>query len=146
MKPTDYEISVASWSIDADDLKTIRTSVFIEEQNVPVELEWDGLDPNCTHFIVRSDSKAIATARLKSDGQIGRMAVLKPYRNLGVGSRLLTEVLNYAKGAGFNSIYLHAQIQVIGFYQKFDFTTEGEEFMDAGIPHRAMVKKIYSKE
>lgn len=143
MKPTDYEISVASWSIDADDLKTIRTSVFIEEQNVPVELEWDGLDPNCTHFIVRSDSKAIATARLKSDGQIGRMAVLKPYRNLGVGSRLLTEVLNYAKGAGFNSIYLHAQIQVIGFYQKFDFTTEGEEFMDAGIPHRAMVKKIY---
>ena len=142
MKSADYDVEIADWETEASDLKTIRTVVFIEEQNVPVELEWDGLDAECTHFIVRSNSKAIATARLKPDGQIGRMAVLKPYRGLGVGTRLLTTVLTHATKTSLNRVYLHAQVQVVGFYQAFGFTTEGEEFMDAGIPHRAMVRKI----
>jgi len=142
MNPTDYDVEIADWETEASDLKAIRTSVFIEEQHVPVELEWDGLDTDCTHFVVRSNSKAIATARLKPDGQIGRMAVLKPYRGLGVGEKLLTTVLAHAEKTGLNRIYLHAQVQVVGFYRAFGFTTEGEEFMDAGIPHRAMVRKI----
>lgn len=142
MKSTDYDVEIADWETEAIDLKAIRTVVFIEEQNVPIELEWDGLDADCTHFIVRSNSKAIATARLKPDGQIGRMAVLKPYRGLGVGAKLLTAVLTHAANTGLNRVYLHAQVQVVDFYQAFGFTTEGEEFMDAGIPHRAMVRKI----
>ena len=142
MKSTDYDVKIADWETEANDLKAIRTVVFIEEQHVPVELEWDGLDPDCTHFIVRSDSKAIATARLKPDGQIGRMAVLKPYRGHGIGEKLLTTVLTHATKTGLNCVYLHAQVQVVGFYRAFGFVTEGEEFKDAGIPHRAMVRKI----
>lgn len=142
MKPTDIEISIADWANDANDLKAIRTAVFIEEQNVTVELEWDGLDPGCTHFIVRSHSKAIATARLKPDGQIGRMAVLMPYRGLGIGAKLLSVVLMHATDAGFSRVYCHAQVHVIDFYKTLGFNVEGEEFMDAGIPHRAMYKNI----
>ena len=142
MKVDNFEVEIANWTTDANDLKAIRTTVFIEEQNVPVELEWDGLDSDCTHFIVRSNSKAIATARLKPDGQIGRMAVLKPYRGLGIGSKLLNAVLTHATETSFAAVFLHAQIQVVGFYQQFGFISEGDEFMDAGIPHRAMYKKI----
>ena len=142
MKSADYDVEIADWESEASNLQAIRTVVFIEEQNVPAELEWDGLDAECTHFIVRTNSKAIATARLKPDGQIGRMAVLKPYRRLGVGTKLLTTVLTHAEKTGLNRVYLHAQVQVVDFYRAFGFITEGEEFMDAGIPHRAMVRKI----
>ncbi len=142
MKTTDCDVEIVSWSADENDLKAIRTTVFIEEQNVPVELEWDGLDPDCIHFIVRSNSQAIATARLKPDGQIGRMAVLKHCRGLGIGSKLLNKILNHAKESGIKHVFLHAQVQVIGFYQQFGFVAEGEEFMDAGIPHRAMFINI----
>lgn len=146
MKSTEYDIEIADWETEATEIKSIRTVVFVEEQNVPLELEWDGLDPDCTHFIVRSNSKAIATARLKPDGQIGRMAVLRPYRGLGIGTKLLTAVLNHAAKTGLKRVYLHAQVQVIEFYQSFGFITEGEKFMDAGIAHRAMHKKIQKKE
>jgi predicted GNAT family N-acyltransferase len=142
MKENDYTIEKADWVIDANELKAIRTSVFIDEQDVPAELEWDDLDADSTHFIVRSKAKAIATARLKPDGQIGRMAVLKPYRDQGVGKKLLNTVLNHAIKTGFSRVYLHAQVKVVGFYEKQGFTAEGDEFMDAGIPHRAMYKKI----
>ena len=141
MKPADYEIEIANWPDDANPVKAVRTAVFIDEQHVPVELEWDGLDPDCIHFIVRHGSKVVATARLKPDGQIGRMAVLKPYRSLGIGRKLLAAVLKYADQAGLETVYCHAQTQVIDFYRASGFTEKGEEFMDAGIPHRAMYKK-----
>ena len=142
MNTAEVEVEIANWPSDADAMKAIRTMVFIKEQNVPAELEWDGLDNDCTHFIARSNSQVIATARLKPDGQIGRMAVLQQYRGMGIGSKLLGKILNYAIKSGIERVYLHAQVQVIGFYQQFGFITEGEEFMDAGIPHRAMYKKI----
>lgn len=142
MKPADYDVETVDWETGTTELKAIRQAVFIDEQHVPANLEWDELDSDCIHFIVRLDSQAVATARLKPDGQIGRMAVLKTHRNLGVGSKLLTAVLSYASKTSLKHVYLHAQVQVVGFYQKFGFITEGEEFMDAGIPHRAMCKKI----
>jgi len=111
----------------------LRKTVFIEEQHVPQDLEWDGLDGNCIHFIAHHQSQAIATARMKPDGHIGRMAVLKPYRNNGVGSSLLTAAIQLAKTRGLKKVYLHAQVTVIGFYQKHGFETQGTEFMDAGI-------------
>jgi predicted GNAT family N-acyltransferase len=141
MKADDYNVEITDWEASEKEIKSVRQSVFIEEQHVPVELEWDGLDPDCTHFIVRSGTQAIATARIKPDGHIGRMAVLKPHRNLGVGRLLLTAVLSFAEKIGLGDVYLHAQVQVVGFYHKSGFNTEGEIFMDAGIPHRAMRKK-----
>lgn len=144
MTTTDYHAEVANWPDKSGQIENIRRQVFIEEQNVPAELEWDGLDEKCTHFIVRHGSQAIATARLKPDGQIGRMAVLKDHRSRGVGSMLLSAVLTHAREMKFNSVYLHAQVQVIDFYTRHGFTVVGDEFLDAGIPHRAMSRK-YAK-
>ena len=139
-------IDIADWDTDGEDLKMVRTAVFIDEQNVPVELEWDDSDRNCTHFIVRTGNRtgnsAIATARLTSEGQIGRMAVLADYRGLGIGAALLENIIYYAKQSGFNKLWLHAQTRAVVFYEKHDFISEGDEFMDANIKHRAMYKYL----
>ena len=142
MKPTECEAEIASWAIHAAAIKSIRTRVFIEEQGVPPELEWDGHDEQCAHFIIRHKSCIIATARLKPDGQIGRMAVLKPFRRKGTGHLLLATVLSHARASGFTRVFLHAQVAVIDFYRKQGFACEGEIFMDAGIPHQEMYKKL----
>lgn len=142
MKAEDIEISIADWAQDKNDLKQIRTEVFIVEQHVPVELEWDEDDNKCVHFIVRNNGNAIATARLKPDGHIGRMAVLKPDRTKGVGAKLLKFVLTHAENQGMKKAFLNAQVNVIGFYEKHGFIVLGDEFLDAGIPHRAMQKNI----
>ena len=131
-----------SWEQSRKELKQIRTIVFIKEQHVPTELEWDEFDEQSTHFLVLHDNKPIATARLKPDGQIGRMAVIKDYRNKGIGTELLKTVLLQAKNDSYNMVYLHAQNQAINFYKKFDFIHNGTEFMDAGIMHRALYKLL----
>jgi predicted GNAT family N-acyltransferase len=133
---------VADWSIDRDALRNIRYPVFIEEQQVPVELEWDEYDDSATHFIASRDGEAIACARLKSDGQIGRMAVLKEYRSQGIGQQLLRFVLQTAANNNMNKVYMHAQVSAIPFYEKQGFTAIGDIFFEADIPHREMYKTI----
>jgi predicted GNAT family N-acyltransferase len=132
------EISVVDWHHKQNDLKAIRKSVFIDEQHVPKELEWDGQDTVCTHFLAAVNAVPVATARLTPQGQIGRMAVLKDYRGKGVGSRLLATVIDQARHAGYKQVFLHAQVNVIEFYQKHGFSAQGEVFMDAGIAHQTM--------
>ncbi len=133
---------VADWSLDKDALKGIRYRVFVEEQKVPVELEWDEYDDTATHFIVTLSGEAIACARLKNDGQIGRMAVLTEHRNQGIGQELLRFVIRTAAEKNINDVYLHAQVSAIPFYEKQGFTPVGEIFYEANIPHRVMSKKI----
>ena len=132
----------ADWSVDKDALKNIRHRVFVDEQKVPVELEWDEYDDSATHFIVTLSGEAIACARLKDDGQIGRMAVLAEYRNQGIGQELLRLVIRTAAEKNINDVYLHAQVSAIPFYEKQGFTPVGEIFYEANIPHREMLKKI----
>lgn len=136
------KIKVADWKKDKDDLKNIRRRVFIEEQNVPEELEWDEFDDSSIHFIATLDERAVAVARLKPDGQIGRMAVLAEHRNQGLGSLLLQFVLQQAAKQKLNKVYLHAQTSAIRFYEKQGFASCGEIFYEANIPHREMLKKI----
>ncbi len=131
-------IEVVDWHERQDVLKAIRKSVFIDEQHVPKELEWDGLDSTCTQFLAVIDSTPVATARLTPEGQIGRMAVLKAYRCKGIGSRLLDAVLVQAQRQGHTQVFLHAQVSVIEFYQRHGFIAEGDVFIDAGIEHRTM--------
>ena len=131
-------IEVVDWRDRRDDLRAIRESVFIEEQHVPKELEWDGLDPGCTHALATIGATAVATARLTPQGQIGRMAVLREFRGRGIGSQLLAAVIEQARRAGHTEVFLHAQVSVIGFYERHGFVAEGENFMDAGIQHRTM--------
>jgi predicted GNAT family N-acyltransferase len=135
-------IRIASWETDKDSLVRIRRRVFIEEQHVPENMEWDQYDDSSTHFLVRLDNQDIATARLKTDSQIGRMAVLAEYRNNGIGSRLLQFVLLTALQQKRKKVYLHAQVSAISFYEKHGFTTCSEIFYEADIPHREMSKKI----
>ncbi len=148
MRIDDLNIRIADWRTDQEKLSRIRRLVFIEEQHVPEELEWDEDDATATHFLVTHTHDAvahevladdlIATARLKPDGQIGRMAVLAEYRNQGIGSQLLRFVLQTASRQNHKNIYLHAQTSAIPFYEKQGFETQDEIFYEADIPHRNM--------
>ena len=136
-------ITQADWATEGSAIKAIRETVFIHEQGVPIELEWDGLDPSCAHVLARSDrGEAIGTARMQPNGTIGRMAVLKDWRGRGVGGVLLQRLLGLATQQGLTCVRLSAQTHALGFYERPGFRVTGEPFMDAGIPHRNMVKEL----
>lgn len=138
-----YHVKTTSWNENKNALSEIRRKVFIEEQNVPEELEWDEYDQDCTHVLVTDESnKPVACGRLKADGHIGRMAVLKEHRATGIGTSILNELLNHAKSMHIKKIYLHAQTSAIEFYEKQGFEVNSEEFLDAGIAHKTMGKSL----
>lgn len=148
MKPTPLEprLSLVSWEESESIVRVIRETVFMREQGVPEELEWDGLDPACLHVVAWNDSgTAIGTARLERDGKIGRMAVLKEWRGRGVGRAMLRILLQAAIDRGLTMVELAAQTQAISFYERAGFRAIGEVFMDAGIPHRKMVLDLRSR-
>jgi len=138
----EFEVLQVSWLDMEPYLRSIRTQVFIEEQNVAEELEWEEEDADCVHLLVKKDNDYIATARLLETGQIGRMAVLKPYRQCGIGSAMLQNILSIAKDMDMQSVFLNAQIDAIKFYEKFGFLKQGDTFDDAGIPHVRMDKVL----
>ena len=137
-----FKVIIADWHKHKAILQSIRKAVFIDEQCVPVELEWDEFDKSCVHFLVTKNNIPIGTGRLKPDGQIGRMAIIKSHRQLGAGSILLDSILQYSKEHGYKKVFCNAQVAVIDFYLKKDFELIGDEFLDANIPHKAMFKKI----
>jgi predicted GNAT family N-acyltransferase len=127
------------WSSHKDRLRAIRGTVFIEEQGVPKELEWDGLDEAAHHFIALNEmGLPLGTARLLDSGQIGRMAVLPEHRGKGIGRQLLDAAVKHATGCGMTRVFLHAQQQAEGFYRKAGFLPTGVEMIEAGIPHLEM--------
>ena len=137
-----FQIAHCSWQGNSEALSTVRRIVFIEEQDVPETLELDESDKLCHHVLVTdSANKPVATGRIGPDGRIGRMAVLKAYRGQGIGSALLTALIDYARQERYINIYLHAQLTAIPFYQTHGFIVSGEVFMDAGIKHRNMFYK-----
>lgn len=119
-------------------IKPIRKAVFIDEQHVPVELEWDGLDAECTQLLAFVGDNAVGTARMTPGGKIGRMAVLSEWRGRGVGSQLLTRLVNVARAAQLPKVILDAQIEAIPFYSRFGFEVTSGPFLDAGIKHQKM--------
>ena len=133
------ESRTANWIDDKEILSAIRRQVFIEEQHVPEEMEWDGYDESSTHYLTTLDNKVVAVARLKPDGQLGRMAVLTEFRHQGIGSNLLKFILQDIKNKNLTSVYLHAQVSAIAFYQKQGFEEHGDVFYEANIPHRKML-------
>ncbi len=136
-------VKLVDW-VDAEPLiRPVRETVFIHEQAVPEELEWDGLDPQCAHVLAWNDQgDAIGTARMQANGTIGRMAVLKDWRGRGAGRALLEALLDCAVRQGLTRVTLSAQTHAIGFYERAGFHVVGELFIDAGIPHRKMVKEL----
>jgi predicted GNAT family N-acyltransferase len=120
----------------------IRFTVFVEEQGVPREIELDDQDPVSIHAIVFAQGKPVATGRLLPDGHIGRMAVLKEWRGRGIGALLLKSLMQRAKERGDREIALSAQMQAVPFYLNHGFVPEGDEYMEAGIRHQAMRRKL----
>ena len=141
-----YRVDIVSWADAQADLRTIRTLVFIAEQNVPQELEWDGEDDHAIHALARNaQGQPIGCARLILHGplaHIGRMAVLRDWRERGVGRALLQLMLAEARKRGAVSAFLNAQTYAVPFYERAGFMREGAEFMDAGIPHYRMTRHL----
>ena len=135
------KVEIVKWIDSQRPLTMIREKVFIEEQKVTPQLEWDGLDEEAIHFLVYKDEKAIGCARalvIENHMQLGRMAVLKEYRDQGVGSTLIEKVIATSKLNQLSSIYISAQCHAIDFYKKFGFEVVSEIYLDAEIPHRDM--------
>lgn len=146
------EIEQTSWYASSDALSKLREQVFVNEQGVPKEEEFDAADPDAIHWIAygpKSDGSGeksaaegiIGCARL-SGNKVGRMAVLPTHRNRGVGSALLRRIIRYAAGNGLESLQLNAQTHAVGFYQGMYFEPDGDEFIEAGIPHRHMTLSL----
>lgn len=138
-----YTIRAADWDDDRLALKHVRRVVFMQEQGVPEELEWDEWDSVSRHFLAEdAQGHPIGTARLLPDGHVGRMAVLPFWRRRGVGRALLHHVLTTARDTGFSAVELAAQTHALKFYERFGFVAFGDEFLDAGIPHRNMRRTL----
>lgn len=135
-------IEQGSWEQLGEAAGDIRYRVFVIEQQVPIEEEWDGLDPDCLHFLARQDERVLGTARLLPDGHIGRVAVLAEARGLGVGVALMRATIEAARQRGHWSVELAAQTHALGFYEALGFRAEGDIFLDAGIPHRNMTLSL----
>ncbi len=138
---SDIKIETADWSAWGNRLTELRSEVFVDEQNVPVELEVDGLDGDCLHVVALHEEHVIGTGRLLPNGFIGRMCVKQEYRGQGVGGRMLAHLVTLAKRLGYPQVSLNAQTQVIDFYQNHGFELASEAFMEAGIEHRKMILK-----
>jgi len=142
--PAPFTIGIMAWREALPFARPVRDKVFIEEQRVPRELEWDEWDESSDHAVaIDPAGKAIGTARLLPDGRIGRMAVLKERRGKGVGAALLRAMLDRARERSMTRAVLHAQVQAAGFYRRFGFRERGEEFMEAGIAHVEMTLELF---
>lgn len=143
MSEKTWKIRSVEWLRDERAVESVRTEVFVDEQQVPKDLEWDGLDPICIHVLAENaDGTAIGTGRLLPDGHIGRMAVLTPWRGQGIGQALLEALVERAADDGYDVVELNAQEHAVSFYEKFGFAASGKPFEEAGISHRHMKKVL----
>ena len=141
-----FEVKLVKSTEDRERAFNVRKTVFVEEQGVPLHLEIDEHDATAVHFIVNDGEQTIATARLREIapqiGKVERVSVLKDYRGKRLGVLIMEAMEQYAKNIPWNKLKLNAQTYAVPFYEKLHYTVTSPEFMDAGIPHRAMEKKI----
>jgi len=131
-----FHLVLDDWAALQADAKAIRHEVFIIEQNIPLELEWDEINEVCVHAVAYDEKgQPVGTGRLLPDGHIGRMAVSKAMRGAGVGGAILEALMQHAKQRGDDAVMLSAQVHAERFYQRYGFVRDGDEFMEAGIPH-----------
>ena len=133
-------IKTATTKKDKDKCFSIRRNVFVKEQNILEKIEFDDESIDATYFIAQYKNIYVGTARCRLTDfgiKLERFAVLKSYRNLGVGKQLALYILNSIKNEKL--IYLHAQETVINFYSKLGFKRSGSQFFEAEIPHQKMI-------
>jgi predicted GNAT family N-acyltransferase len=138
-----FRVELVEFQQALAELRAVRDEVFVGEQNVPVELEHDAIDPLCTHVIARLlDGTTIGTGRLTPERHIGRMAVRAPWRGRGIGDALLLALVEQARLRGWPDVHLNAQVSAMSFYERHGFQPEGERFMAAGMEHQAMQRTL----
>ncbi|MFJ9587108.1 GNAT family N-acetyltransferase [Streptomyces acidicola] len=151
-----YAVRVAENPMDREACFAVRKEVFVVEQGVPQDLEYDAYDSDAVHVLaVRDDGVPLGTGRLlygeaaaaKTDGDLtvgslGRLAVTREARGLGVGAALVRAVEEAARERRLAAVDLHAQTHALGFYERLGYVAYGAEFPDAGIPHRAMRRPL----
>jgi predicted GNAT family N-acyltransferase len=136
---SDFVVEPATWAVDSDGLRAVRTQVFVVEQQVPEDEEWDEFDARSHHVIARDlTGNPIGTGRLTPLRTIGRMAILREWRGKGVGAAILRVLIERARERYYPSIELHAQTHAIAFYAAAGFVEFGEEYDECGIRHRSM--------
>lgn len=137
-----FTTRIVAWPDNEPELRAVRGTVFVREQGIPEALEWDADDATAIHALATAhDHQPIATGRLLlHDGlaRIGRMAVLSTWRGQGVGTDVLRCLLDETRRHGVHKVVLHAQTTAVAFYGRFNFVREGEEYLEAGIPHYRM--------
>ncbi|MCX4822461.1 GNAT family N-acetyltransferase [Streptomyces sp. NBC_01142] len=154
-----YEVRVAGDEADREACFRVRKEVFVVEQRVPEDIEYDAYDEpgaDTVHVLaIRTDGLPLGTGRLlygpdaagrtggdRTVGSLGRLAVSKAARGLGVGVALVRGIEEAARERGLAAVDLHAQTHALGFYERLGYGAYGAEFSDAGMPHRAMRKML----
>jgi predicted GNAT family N-acyltransferase len=136
-------VEVTGWDRAMPLVRPVRYAVFVAEQGVPVELEWDEHDAASEHAIARDErGEVVGTGRLLPDGHIGRMAIVREARGRGVGGLVLAALLGRARERGMPLAVLNAQTHAVPFYARHGFEAVGEVFMEAGIPHVEMRRAL----
>ena len=141
----DVTIRLARTKADRDAVFRIRRIVFVKEQHVSPKMEFEGLDAGATHIIVLHGSKPIGCARIRFLGvkaKLERIALLKAYREKGIGTRLVNYLLRYCRRKNARHAVMHAQTHAMKFYQRHGFSTAGKPFNEAGIRHIQMHKQL----
>lgn len=119
----------------------VRKAVFVDEQGVAPELEYDGRDPECTHLVLWCNESVVGTVRLlplPTGVKLGRLAILPAYRGKGLGGRLLKAALEHTWKLGYTQVEIHAQLHAVPFYERYGFKITSGEFLEAGIRHVCM--------
>lgn len=138
-----FTVSLVSWHDGEPLLKAIRQAVFIDEQGVPADMEFDEHDATSRHALALSlQGNGIASGRMFANGHIGRIAVMPEWRGQYVGTAVMEAFLHYAQAHDYAQVDVDAQVQAVPFYEHFGFVTQGEQFMDVGIAHIKMLKKL----
>lgn len=139
----DFILCETDWAHEASRLSEVRRTVFIEEQGVPEDMEWDEHDTTAMHILALTlEGTPIGCARLLTDGHMGRMAVLPAWRGVGIGKALLAAAQRAAKLRGHSVLKLSAQTHAAGFYAAAGFEAVGAAYEEAGIPHVAMQRVL----
>ena len=133
---------ICDYKDNEKDICKIRLEVFVDEQNVPEELEIDGLDDEAKHVLAFIDGQAIGTGRILNDGHIGRVAVLKDFRSMGIGKLIMLDLISWAKEAQVQKLWLSSQWHAHSFYLDLGFICEGKIYKEAGIDHIRMYREL----
>ena len=139
------EVRVASTSSEVDEALELRRRVYVGEQGVSLEADRDGLDPTAVHVVAVEGGRIVGTCRLVFEhglARLGRMAVESDMRGRGLGAALLAEAESQARTAGAERIRLHAQLAARSLYERGGFQVQGVEFLEEGIPHLTMEKRL----